>query len=235
MRFEPGVVHLATRRLALQPARELERRCRMRAHAQLQRFEALEEHPGIERTHARTGRADEAEHVLADQLLVADARRRRRSGPGRRDTWSPNESPGPRRARTASAAPACRSSCRPRAARRARARCRRCARMSAITDSGFDGVSRKNSRVLRPDRRAPGVVVVRPHVGHFDAELHQVAIEQRDRRAEHAVGTHDVIARLEQRHAGRQDRGHARAGARRRPRRLPSPRAAPRNSARSDW
>ena len=36
---------------------------------------------------------------------------------------------------------------------------------------------------------------------------------QRDRGAEHAVGADDVVAGLEQRHARRQDRRHARSGA----------------------
>ena len=62
------------------------------------------------------------------------------------------------------------------------------------------------------DRATPRIVVVRPHVSHFDAELHQVAIDQRDGRAEHAVGTNDVIAGLEQRHASGKDCGHSRTG-----------------------
>ena len=62
-------------------------------------------------------------------------------------------------------------------------------------------------------RRAPGFVVVGPHIRNLDAELHHVAIEQRDRGAEHAVRTDDVIAGLQQRHARREDRRHAGAGA----------------------
>ena len=43
----------------------------MRMHAQFERFKPLEEHPRIERAHARARRADEAEDVRAHQLLIA--------------------------------------------------------------------------------------------------------------------------------------------------------------------
>ena len=67
----------------------------------------------------------------------------------------------------------------------------------------------QQSRV-RPDGVAPRGVVIRSDVRHFDAELHEVAIQQRDRRSEHTVRADDVVARLHERHAGRENRRHAR-------------------------
>jgi hypothetical protein len=40
----------------------------------MQRFQPLEEHPGIERTHGRTGGAQESVNIDTDPLLIADHR-----------------------------------------------------------------------------------------------------------------------------------------------------------------
>src|SRR6185369_17055954 len=72
MRFQSGVMNLADALLTLEPARQLQRGNAVRAHAQLQRFQSLQEHPGVERAHARPRRADETEHVATDQLLTTD-------------------------------------------------------------------------------------------------------------------------------------------------------------------
>src|SRR5690606_25570453 len=71
MGFQTGVEHAQHGGLLLEPARQLQRRRRMRVHAQLQRFEPLEEHPCIERAHAGTGGAYEAEYVGSHDTLIA--------------------------------------------------------------------------------------------------------------------------------------------------------------------
>jgi hypothetical protein len=65
---------------------------------------------------------------------------------------------------------------------------------------------------FRADRGFPGGEIGQGDVAGGDAELAQVVGEQRNRAAENAVGRDDVVAALQQRHAGRQDRRHPRRG-----------------------
>lgn len=65
---------------------------------------------------------------------------------------------------------------------------------------------------FRADGRSPDGGIGQGYVSRGDAKFAQVLIEQRNGAAEYAAGRNDVVAAFEQRHAGRQNRCHARAG-----------------------
>src|SRR5581483_8872502 len=71
---EAGIENARDLRLLREPLGERLRLLAVRLHAQLQRLQSLEEHPRIERAHARARGAQEAEDLLADALGVADDR-----------------------------------------------------------------------------------------------------------------------------------------------------------------
>ena len=77
---------------------------RLRAHAQLERLEALQDHPGVERRERRSRRCAGTGQTCSIDEPSSRRSRRRARGPGRRGAWSPNGSRGRRRARAAAAA-----------------------------------------------------------------------------------------------------------------------------------
>ena len=235
MAGQPGIVDALHARMGLQPARELERAGAVRVHAQLERLQALEDHPGVERRQRRAGGAQERGERIVDQRAPCPAPRRPAPGPARRDTWWPSESRGRRPARAAAAAPACRSSCPPRAARRADARAAPAPRYRYISVSGLDGVSRNSRRVFGFSAASPRRGLGACDEGGLDSEPRQPVVEQLHGGAEQAARGNDVLAGLA---AGRsRTRGSPTCPRRwrRSTRRPRAPRGAPAARPRSDW
>ena len=72
MGFQPWVTDTSDPRLVFQPGSQQLRVFTVCTHAQVQCLKSLEEHPCIERAHARAGRAHESKYVSAHQRVAAD-------------------------------------------------------------------------------------------------------------------------------------------------------------------
>ena len=209
-------------------------RGRLREHAQLERLQALQDHPGVERRQRRPGGAQEAvigsptsafdpatappstrpcpsRYLVAEWMTRSAPSSSGRCSAGVQNTLS-----------TTSSAPAC-------FAISARAS------MSETSVSGLDGVSRNSSRVLRPQRRRHSSTRVGETKVVSMPKRDRMVVEQLHGGAEHRVRAHDVVAALSVHHRGGEDRRHARGRARRRPRRPRAPPAGPGTSRPWGW
>ena len=183
------------------------------ADAEVERLEALEHDPRVERAEHRAGVARHREIGVGDPLLRAEHRPGEHPPLPVHRAWSPNS--GRRRppSRAAAAAPARRRRCRRRRVAPASWPMSATAAMSTMSSAGFDGVSRKNAFVF--GRRAfahasvsrpSTTVVAMPKRGRMRVDQHPARAEQR------AAGD-EVVARRQmaqqrgrhRRHAGRRD------------------------------
>ena len=214
MRAQPRIVDALDLRMPLEPARELERPRGLRLHAHLQRLEPLDEHPRVERPRGSVPRCE------------GNRGRRRRMSSRRPSTAPPSTRPWPSRYfvaewmmrsapsfEAAAAAPACRSSCPPRAAHP-----RACATSASAAMS--DDLGQRVRRCLEEQKS-----VVRPHRARATRRRRcrrrrssrrrtsrRIVVEELHRGAEDPARGDDVVARLHESHAAREDRGHPGSG-----------------------
>ena len=67
---QPGVMHPAHGGVVLQPLRQCQRLVRLGAHAQVQGFQALEHHPGVERCQRHAAAFEHRQKLLGDHCLA---------------------------------------------------------------------------------------------------------------------------------------------------------------------
>ena len=65
---------------------------------------------------------------------------------------------------------------------------------------------------FRADGGGPGGGIAQRHVSRSNAKFAEILIEQRNGAAEHAAGRNDMVAAVQQRHAGGQNRRHPGTG-----------------------
>ena len=85
-----GIEHAGDFLLAGQEIRDLRGVGAMGRHPQIERLEALQMHPGIERAHRRPGVAQEYLEMILEEILLTQNNAAQRSGPARRYIWSRN-------------------------------------------------------------------------------------------------------------------------------------------------
>ena len=200
-----------------QRRRDASRRIGLPAYAQVQRLQALQQHPGVERRHRRAGLPQQHVDIVLNELSPNRESRRRDSGPARRCAWSPNRRRSRRRARAGSATAVWRTRYRPPALPPPHGRSRRPRRCRSLQGSDWSGFRGKTTLVLgrtalrhwsrsTPSTRVDG-----------DAEPRQEVLDHPAAGAEHRLGGDDVVAGLDLADQGGVDRGHTARG---RPRRL---------------
>ena len=211
MGFQAGVVDAAHRRMAFEPAREPRRALADGVHADAQRLQAVQEDPGVERAHARPRGAQQREQRVMVRGVAGDHR-------AAHATALPVEVLGRRVHHDAGA-----ELDRPRQRRRAQAVVDHQggavpARQRAEGGDVHD-LPERIGRALREEHLRSGTDGAGPRIEvggvderRLDAEPREDVREQRDRRAEEAVGGDRVLAAAQQHHRGHEDRGHPRRG-----------------------
>ncbi len=198
MAGQARVVDALHARVRLQPARELERAGAVRAHPQLQRLQALEDDPGVERRERRTGVAQERGERIMDQCARPEHRPAQHPPlPVEILGGRVNDEVGAQFA-AAAAAPACRSSCPPPARRRADAQAAPAPRCRRSRSAGLEGVSRNSRRVFGLQRCLPGGGLGPRDEGGLDTEPRQPVVEELHGGPEQAPRSHDVVAAAHQ-------------------------------------
>ena len=211
MTGQARVVHACHRGLVLQPAGQLQCAFGLGAHADVQGFQALEHHPGIEGRQRHARALEHRQELVRHQLLAG-------TQGTRHDPALPIQVLGARVHHHVSA-----ESHRTLQRRRGKAVVHRQQRAglmrngrqrSNVTDfgQGIGGRFGEQQPGVGTHGRLPGREVSLRNKGGFHAELGQVRADQLDRGAKHRLRAHDVVAGLEQGHAHHQDGRHARGG-----------------------
>ena len=181
------------------------------SHAYAQRFQALEHHPGVERSQRHAGSthhgARTSSTMIFDGPQIAPGHHAALAievlGAGMNDEVGTELRPAAAMRRRAEAVVDCQQGTHVVCASSASAA------MSHTSVSGLVGVSANSSLVLGRNAALPGGHVGLRHKGRLDTELAELAANQRDGRAEHRARADHVVTRLEQAHAHHEDGAHA--------------------------